>query len=328
MSEKKPLWIVDAGRIAYGPAFDLQREIVAARKTGAVPDVLLFCEHPHVITLGRNGQRENLLANANVLKQMNVEFHETDRGGDITYHGPGQIVGYPILDLTQHKRDVRWYVEQLEEVMIRTAADYGLAARRILCRHGIWIDAPSEAAKLPAGTRSDLSFRGPAEGEPEESAVVSSGNAAMTLGRESKLPPKISPIGAAQLSPARKGWVSHEEAPSPVGATQTTASECASTSQIGNEEKLAALGVHLSRWVTSHGFAFNVSTDLRYFDLIVPCGIKDKRATSLERALSRSVSFDEARARLAVRFAEIFESHPQAVSLDDLKHAIGATKRG
>lgn len=231
MPEKKLLWIVDAGRIAYGPALDLQREIVAARKSGALPDVLLFCEHPHVITLGRNGQRENLLANANALKQMNVEFHETDRGGDITYHGPGQIVGYPILDLTQHKRDVRWYVEQLEELMIRTAADYGLSARRILCRHGIWIDAPS------------------------------------------------------------------------------------------GEEKLAALGVHLSRWVTSHGFAFNVSTDLRYFDLIVPCGIKDKCATSLERALGRAVPIDEASNRLGHHFVEIFHAEHRHVPLDYLRAA-------
>jgi len=231
-SETKPLWIINAGGIAYGPAFDLQREIVSARKSGAVPDVLLFCEHPHVITLGRNGQTQNLLAGENVLRQMNVEFHETDRGGDITYHGPGQIVGYPILDLTQHRRDVRWYVEQLEEVMIRTAADYGLAARRILCRHGIWIDAPE------------------------------------------------------------------------------------------GEEKLAALGVHLSRWVTSHGFAFNVSTDLRYFDLIIPCGIKDKRATSLERALGRPVSLDEARARLAAHFTEIFHADGKGVSMNHLRKAL------
>ena len=237
MTSNNPFWIVNAARISYGPAFELQREIVAARKAGAVPDVLLFCEHPHVITLGRNGQRENLLANANVLRQMNVEFHETDRGGDITYHGPGQIVGYPILDLAQHKRDVRWYVEQLEEVMICAAADYGLSARRILCRHGIWIDAPQ------------------------------------------------------------------------------------------GEEKLAALGVHLSRWVTSHGFAFNVSTDLRYFDLIIPCGIKDKRATSLERALGHAVSLDEARARLAAHFAEIFNAEPQPVSLDELQQALGIAKR-
>ncbi len=235
MAAQKPLWVVNAGRIAYSPAFDLQRQIVAARKSRAVPDVLLFCEHPHVITLGRNGLRENLLAGERVLAQMNVEFHETDRGGDITYHGPGQIVGYPILDLSEHRRDVRWYVEELEEVMIRTAADYGLSARRILCRHGIWIDS------------------------------------------------------------------------------------------IAGEEKLAALGVHLSRWVTSHGFAFNVSTDLRFFDLIVPCGIKDKRATSLERALGRGVSMDEARARLSAHFAEIFGCETQAISLSELRQAVAGS---
>jgi lipoyl(octanoyl) transferase len=238
MTGKKPLWVINAGRIPYEPAYELQREIVAARKSGSIPDVLLFCEHAHVITLGRNGQSENLLASETVLKQMNVEFHDTDRGGDITYHGPGQIVGYPVLDLTQHRRDVRWYVEQLEETMIRTAADYGLAARRIMCRHGIWIDPP-------AGERA-------------------------------------------------------------VGLL--------------DEEKLAALGVHLSRWVTSHGFAFNVSTDLRYFDLIVPCGIKDKRATSLERALHRTVSIDEARGRLTAHFTEIFGFETSEIALDAFRH--------
>jgi lipoyl(octanoyl) transferase len=238
METHKPLWVVNAGRIAYNPAFEVQREIVAARKAGTVPDVLLFCEHPHVITLGRNGATTNLLAGRRVLEQMNVEFCETDRGGDITYHGPGQIVGYPVLDLTRHRRDVRWYVEQLEEVMIRAAADYGLAARRILCQHGIWIDA--------AG---------------------------------------------------RDGTV--------------------------DEEKLAALGVHLSRWVTSHGFAFNVSTDLRYFDLIVPCGLVGKRATSLERALGRAVPLDEARARLLSHFGEVFGFEVHPVSLDELKTATG-----
>jgi lipoyl(octanoyl) transferase len=232
MSIKSPLYVVNAGRLAYGPAFDLQREIVAARKSGAVPDVLLFVEHPHVITLGRSGETKNLLASNSVLRQMNVDFQETDRGGDITSHGPGQIVGYPILDLTQHKRDVRWYVEQIEEVMIRAAADYGLNARRVRCRHGIWVDGPA------------------------------------------------------------------------------------------GEEKLAALGVHLSRWVTSHGFAFNVSTDLRFFDLIIPCGIEGKRATSLERALGRAVSMNEVRERLTAHFAEIFKVEARLVSVDELRRAI------
>ena len=213
----KDCWLIDLGLIAYAPACELQRRTVEARKSGAIPDMLFLCEHPHVITLGRNGKLENLRASERVLRQMNVEFHPTDRGGDITYHGPGQIVGYPILDLTAHQRDVRWYVHQLEETMICATREFKIEAHRVEELHGIWLDTPAGA------------------------------------------------------------------------------------------EKLAALGVHLSRWVTSHGFAYNVSTDLRYFDLIVPCGIADRRATSLERALGHNVNQREAIERLARHFGEVFE---------------------
>jgi len=236
-------WLADLGLIAYAPAFELQRRMVRARKAGAISDTLVFCEHPHTITLGRNGRQENLLASSHLLRQMNVEFHAADRGGDITYHGPGQIVGYPILDLSAHRRDVRWYVEQLEESLIRATADFGVAAHRSNANHGIW---------LPAGA-------------PATSAA------------------------------------------SPAG-----------------EEKLAALGVHLSRWVTSHGFAYNVSTDLRYFDLIVPCGLADKRTTSLERALGRGVSPGEVRERLAARFAEVFGVSLAPVSRAELEDSLSA----
>jgi len=232
---EKICWVHDRGLIAYGAACDLQRRLVQARKAGAIPDVLLLCEHPHVITLGRNGNREHLRAGDSLLAQMNVEFHPTDRGGDITYHGPGQIVGYPILDLTEHRRDVGWYVEQLEEVMLRASSDFGLAAKRVEGQHGAWIDTPT------------------------------------------------------------------------------------------SEEKLGALGVHLSRWVTSHGFAYNVSTDLRYFDLIVPCGIAGKRVTSLERALGRSVSTMEVRGRLVAHFANIFQRRVQHVTrgeMDSLRDSV------
>jgi lipoyl(octanoyl) transferase len=218
----------------YELAYDLQRKLVQARKEDAVPDVLLLCEHPHVITLGRNGQPENLLASNHLLAQMNVEFHATDRGGDITYHGPGQIVGYPILDLGKHRRDVRWYVNQLEEVMIRATADFGLRAKRVEGQHGVWIDT---------------------------------------------------------------------------GAPAT-------------EKKLGALGVHLSRWVTSHGFAYNVSTDLRYFDLIVPCGIAGKRAISLERALGRHLDTEEVRRNLILHFGEAFERTMISVSPSELEETL------
>ncbi len=202
--------------MGYAEAWALQKRVVAARKAGAIEDVLLLCEHPHVITQGRNGKRENLLASEHVLRQKGVEFHATDRGGDITYHGPGQIVGYPILNLGAIRRDVVWYVRMLEEAMIQATAELGVAAKRVEGKTGIW---------------------------------VKSENA---------------------------------------------------------EEKLAAIGVHISRWVTSHGFAYNVSTDLRYFDLIVPCGIADRKATSLEKLLGRSVKREEIAPRIARHFGEVF----------------------
>ena len=237
---EKTCWVVDAGPIPFGPACQLQRRLVESRKSGAIPDVLLICEHPHAITLGRNASRANLLASESLLARKGVELHETDRGGDVTYHGPGQIVGYPILDLAEHRRDVRWYVAQLEELMIRASTDFGLAAHRVEGQRGAWLDA------------------------------------------------------------------------------------------LTGEEKLGALGVHLSRWVTSHGFAYNVSTDLSYFDLIVPCGIAGKPATSLERALGRAVPMQEVRERLTARFGDVFERQLQAVALDDVEkilasHTIEAT---
>ena len=137
----KECWTIDLGLIGYGAAWELQRRVVAARKLALIPDVLLLCEHPHVITLGRSGKTEHLLASEHLLKQMGVEFHATNRGGDITYHGPGQIVAYPILNLAQIQRDVVWYVRQLEEAMIRATAEYGIAAKRCEGKTGIWVDA-------------------------------------------------------------------------------------------------------------------------------------------------------------------------------------------
>src|ERR1700758_147002 len=124
----KECLFIDLGLTRYAAACDLQRRVVAARKAGVIPDVLLLCEHRHVITLGRNGNAANLLASERVLRQSGVEFVQTNRGGDITYHGPGQMVGYPILNLAEIRRDVAWYVRQLEEVMIRVTADFGLLA--------------------------------------------------------------------------------------------------------------------------------------------------------------------------------------------------------
>jgi lipoyl(octanoyl) transferase len=231
----KDCLVVELELAAYRAAWELQRRVVRARKAGIVPDVLLLCEHPHVITLGRSGRREHLRASDHLLRQMGVEFCPSDRGGDITYHGPGQLVGYPILHLAEIRRDVVWYVRQLEEAMIRATADLGVRAGRQPGKTGVWVELPG-----------------------------------------------------------------------------------------AGEEKLAAIGVRISRWVTSHGFAYNVATDLRYFDLIVPCGIPDKRPTSLERLLGRSVNITEVAPRIVERFGEVFGLEMRPVTREELEERLCA----
>lgn len=230
-------WVVNVGLMGYAEAERLQRRIVAVRKAEAVPDVLVICEHPHVITLGRNGRREHLLASERLLRQMGVEFHETNRGGDITYHGPGQLVAYPILNLAEMRRDLVWYVRQLEEAMILTSAEYKIKSERRAGRTGVWVE----------------------------------------------------------------------------------------TAEAG-EEKLGAIGVHVSRWVTSHGLAYNVTTDLRYFDLIVPCGIQDKRATSLERLRAQRVSLEDVTPRIVRHLGDCFDRDFRAQTLESLCSRIGAAE--
>jgi lipoyl(octanoyl) transferase len=232
----KICYSVDVGLMGYAEAWELQKRLVAARKIGAIEDVLLLCEHPHVITLGRNSKRENLLASEQVLRQKGVELHASNRGGDITYHGPGQLVGYPILNLGAIRKDVVWYVRMLEEAMIRATAEFGVAAARVEGKTGIWVQV-ADAAPIAEAT----------------------------------------------------------------------------------EEKLGAIGVHISRWVTSHGFAYNVSTDLRFFDLIVPCGITGRKATSLEKILNHAVSREEVVQPIARNFGEVFGLEMRETSLAELR---------
>jgi len=203
--------VLELGRIAYGSALEWQQRLVAERKQGTGEDHLLLLEHPHVITLGRNGKMENLLAGDEVLDRAGISFFPTDRGGDVTYHGPGQLVGYPILDLREWKRDVGAYVRAIEQTIIDTLADYGIAAGRIPKLTGVWV----------------------------------------------------------------------------------------------GERKIASIGVHLSRWVTSHGFALNVSTDLSYFQYIVPCGLT-KPVTSMA-AVGVRATVVEVGGTLAAHFGRIFE---------------------
>lgn len=241
---------MDLGLIGYANAYELQKRMVAARKAEAVGDVLLLCEHKPVITQGRNGKREHLLVSENVLRQRNVEFYETSRGGDLTYHGPGQLVGYPILQLGAIRKDVVWYVRMLEEVMIRTTAEFGICAERETGKTGIWVRAENQGF-TPSAERSRSSGRAK---QPTELAA----------------------------------------------------------------EKLGAIGVHISRWVTSHGFAYNVSTDLRNFDLIVPCGIAGRKATSLEKLLGRAVHGEEVAPRMVRHFGDVFGLEVRAGSTEEL----------
>ena len=223
---------VDLGLIPYAEAYALQKRVVAARKLSGIEDVLLFCEHPHVITQGRNGKKEHMLAGENVLRQKGVEFFETSRGGDVTYHGPGQIVAYPILNLGAIRRDVVWYVRMLEEAMIRATAEFGIEAKRESGKTGIW-------------------------------------------------------VGEGKLG-----------------------------------EKLGAIGVHISRWVTSHGLAYNVSTDLRNFELIVPCGIADRKVTSLEKLLGRSVKLAEVKPKLAKYLGEVLGLELREIGRAELRERL------
>ena len=211
-----PCQYEDLGEISFSRAWDIQRDLVARRKSAEIADQLLIVEHPHVITLGRNAKVENILAAEDRLAELKVGVCETDRGGDVTYHGPGQIVAYPIIDLAQWKRDITAYVRALELVMLRTVSDFGIEAQQVKGCSGIW-------------------HRG---------------------------------------------------------------------------SKLGSIGVHISRWVTSHGLALNVSTDLDYFDLIVPCGIS-KPVTSMERLLGRRLPREDVKARLVWHFGQIFSRDMQ-----------------
>ena len=213
----RPLQVRRLGIVPYADGLELQRRLVEDRKADRIPDTLLLLQHPHVLTIGvKKDGRQHILATPDRLASLGVDVFETGRGGDVTYHGPGQIVGYPIIDLSPDRRDVHRYVRDLEEVMIGVCADYGLAAGRVKGFSGAWI----------------------------------------------------------------------------------------------GDAKIGAIGVRISRWITSHGFAFNVATDIEFFNLIVPCGIADKGVTSLASQLGHAPDLSQVEDRFVSRFASVFDRHP------------------
>ena len=239
----KEFLVYDLGLRSYAEALSFQREVAAKRIAKEIPqDVLLLVEHPPVITLGRSTKQENLLFTPALLEARGVELFEVERGGDVTFHGPGQLVGYPIVDLTEHKQDLHWYLRQVEEVLIRAVGRFGIVAERVEKKTGIWTQALRDAS-------------------------------------------------GAEIRPARK---------------------------------LASIGVHARQWVTWHGFALNVTTDLSYFDLMVPCGLPGVDMTSVERELLERHADgvclaptptlgDDVRAATVEAFAAVFARAARAV---------------
>lgn len=214
MTERE-LWAVPLGQLGYVEALELQRSLARDRISGAIPqDLLLLVEHPPVVTLGRSSKQKHLVASPEFLQNKGVELFEVERGGDVTFHGPGQLVGYPIIDLKRHRQDLHWYLRKIEEALINSLADYGIPGERNTAYTGVW-----------------------------------------TQGK-----------------------------------------------------KIASIGVHARDWVTWHGFALNVTTDLSYFDLIVPCGIDGVVMTSIARELGlEEISMQDVRDRVTAKFAEVFD---------------------
>ena len=215
----------DLGHQSYKQIWDyqeglLQQKIKAKQANKTEPDYLLFVEHDPVYTLGKNGKEKNLLINQKALEEKGIEFYHINRGGDITFHGPQQLVGYPILDLDNYKTDLGWYLRSLEEVIILTIGEYGLKGERSAGETGVWLDASIK----------------------------------------------------------------------------------------GRERKICAMGIRCSRWVTMHGFALNVNVDLNYFNFITPCGIQNKKVTSLEKELGRKISMQEVKEKVAGNFETVFEA--------------------
>lgn len=209
----RELWVVRLGRMGYEECLELQREVARQRISGAIPqDVLLLIEHPPVVTLGRSSKQKNLVSSPAFLASKGVELFEVERGGDVTFHGPGQLVGYPVFDLKRHRLDLHWYLRSVEEALIRTLSQYGIPGERSTGYTGVW-----------------------------------------TKGR-----------------------------------------------------KIASIGVHARDWVTWHGFALNVTTDLSYFDFIVPCGIVGVEMTSIEKETAASPALDEVSGFAAQEFGTLF----------------------
>jgi lipoyl(octanoyl) transferase len=298
--ESNLISLVQLGTVDYATGLRLQQQLVALRKEEKIGDVLLLLEHSPVITLGRNAKAANVIASPELLARREVKLFECDRGGDVTFHGPGQIVGYPIFDLRNHARGaadalVRRdglktrpdappgkhlgavdFVRRLEEVLIRTCADFAIPTKRVAGLTGVWTN--------PEATTTHV----------EADAFV-----------------RLTSPELAQ--------------PGSVGFTEPRTDECVRpyVSTPSPEAKLAAIGVHISRFVTSHGFALNVTTDLSFFNLIIPCGITAKPVTSMQQELGHPLDLNAVAESISRNFGTVFSS--QMLWVETLEALLGRT---
>jgi lipoyl(octanoyl) transferase len=275
--------VLQLGTLDYSTGLRLQEKLVELRKDGRIGDALLLLEHTPVITLGRNAKSSNVLASPEMLARRGVEVFECDRGGDVTFHGPGQLVAYPIFDLRGFPSETASrktlgavdYVRRLEEVLIRTCADFGIPAKRIPGLTGVWT---GEDARPPI----------------------------IEIVKEKVVAGNVHVASNAHVATAALG--------------RSAESQTQQSSAV--EAKIAALGVHISRGVTSHGLALNVNTNLSFFDLIVPCGITSKPVTSMQKELGRAIPMQDVAHSLSRNFGTVF--HSQILWLDSLDALLGS----
>jgi lipoyl(octanoyl) transferase len=312
--------IIQLGTIDYATGLRLQQQLVALRKEEKIGDVLLLLEHKSVITLGRNAKSANVIASPELLAQRGVELFECDRGGDVTFHGPGQLVGYPIFDLrgyasaagkdygaadalvrrdeSKARPDVSLrkhlgavdFVRCLEEVLIRTCADFTIETKRIPGLTGVWIDT----------------------------AAQSSSNLGSSRGQENDERVKRSPQSRDLLSPATNHVATAASAARPSEARPNVPEP-----RITLESKLAAIGIHISRSVTSHGFALNINTDLTNFNMIIPCGITAKPVTSMQQQLGKELDMTAVAESISRNFSKVFST--QILWLETIDALLGRT---
>jgi len=319
--EKPLISIIQLGTIDYTTGLRLQQQLVALRKEEKISDVLLLLEHKPVITLGRNAKSANVIASPELLAQRGVELFECDRGGDVTFHGPGQLVGYPIFDLrgyagaagkdyeaadallrrdeSKTRPDVSLrkhlgavdFVRCLEEVLIRTCADFTIETKRIPGLTGVWIDTAAQSSSNPLPSRAqkndERANRSPQSRDLPSAATATNHVATASAARPSEPRPNV---------------------PEP---------------RITLESKLAAIGIHISRSVTSHGFALNVNTDLTNFNLIIPCGITAKPVTSMQQQLGKELDMTAVAESISRNFSKVFST--QILWLETIDALLGRT---